>query len=241
MPIIVEVPIIPATVPGAPALSVTLPGGLVVGGVTDRIGADALSQARALIAAANAALAPLGPVFAIIDAILAIKHFADAVPGVVLSPADVVDALVDVARKASRLLSLVPQLSVPLMLLGIVDVVIAVLEALAAELLNIAAQEARIESSRALAATFPVAAAVEALVAVADAASDQVDVQRADVASALAHIEPMVEIINTFSGIVGLPQIELSVDATSGGTTEAAESMLAAAETLRTLRSTIPV
>jgi hypothetical protein len=226
-------PVPPIPAPGAPALQVTLPGGLVVEGVAQQIGADALTQARALIGAANAALAPLGPVFRIIDAVLAVKGFAEAVPELIVNPGAVVEAVVELVAKIGRLASLVPQLSVPLMVLGLVDAVITLLQGVQAELVVIEQQVARVEATRTSAAALPPDAQA-ALLAIADAATAQVEVRRADLATALGSVQPVLGILNVFAGMAGLPALEVSGGASS-------EALGTAVEALQAFRSTIPV
>lgn len=233
-------PIPPVPAPGPAPLSVTLPGGMVLNGVAEQIGADALTQARMLIASANAALAPLGPVFAIIDAVLAVKDFAQAVPEVIVNPGAVVEAVTALVGKIGKLASLIPQLSVPLLILGLVDAVIALLEGLQAELVVIAQQEARIEASRTSAALLPEDARA-ALEAIADAAEGQLVTRRADLATALASVGPVVGILNAFAELAGISGFSLDVDVSSGGTQQAADALGSAVSTLRAFRSSIPV
>lgn len=236
----ISVPIPPIPVAAAAPITVTLPGGLVVSGAAEEIGANALAQARALLRSANSALAPLGPAFTIIDAILAIKGFADAVPELVVNPGAVVEAVVELGTKVSRLASLIPQLSVPIMVVGLIDAVLALLTGLQAELAVIADQMARIETTRATAATLPDAARA-ALESIADAASAQVQVQRGDLATALSSIGPVLGIITTFASLAGVPGVSLDVDVTSGSVDEAADALGVAASALGAIRSSIPV
>jgi hypothetical protein len=222
--------------PPAAPLKVTLPGGLVVEGVTEGIAADALTQARAMLAAANPALAPLGPVFSIIDALLAVKKFAEAVPDVLTNPGKVVEGVTGLVGKIGKLATIIPQLSVPLMLLGVVDLVIGVMNGLATTLDGIADQEDKIVEAR----DTGTASSLPDLIAIADQAQVQMDTTKESALSALDQVEPLVEIINIFCDVAGLPKIVLDVD-TSGSTREAADAFRAAADVLLQFRATIPV
>jgi hypothetical protein len=202
-------------------------------GVAQQLGADALTQARALIGAANAALAPLSPVFRIIDAVLAVKAFAEAVPELIVNPGAVVEAVIELVAKIGRLAALVPQLSLPLTILGLVDAVITLLEGVLAELTVIEQQAARVEATRTSAAGLPADAQV-ALLAIADAATAQLEVRRADLATALGTVRPVIALLNTLGGLAGLPALEVE----EGGSTEA---LNAAVTALRTFRNAIPV
>lgn len=220
--------------PGASALSVTLPGGLVVRGVAHQVGATALTQALALIGAANAALAPLGPVFTLIDAMMSVKAFAESVPNVVTNAGAVFEAVSDLATKVGRLGSLIPQLSVPLMVVDIIDAVIALLGALAAELAAIEAQEARIAAARAAALLLPAGARLE-LESIAGVATLSIEVQRADIATTSASAGPLLRIVNIFCALIGIAGGSAEVDASSSA------SLTAAVTALEAFRRTIPV
>jgi len=225
--------------PGAPALRVTLPGGLVVSSVAHQVGATSLTQALSLIGQANAALAPLGPIFTIIDAVLSVKAFAEAVPELIVNPGAVVEAIVGLVQKIGRLASIIPQLSVPLMILGVVDVVLALLEGLTLELQAIAAQETKIATARAVAVELPVGARA-ALEALADVSAASVVVQRTDIATTASSAGPLLAIVNVFCGLIGLEPLVLELGA-GGSTAEMASSLATAVQVLTAFRSSIPL
>lgn len=226
--------IVDAVAAAAPPLKITLPGGLEISGIANAISADALTQARALIASANAALAPLGPIFKIIDAIFAFKAFAESVPDVLTNPGSVVEAVIEIGRKVGSLGALIPQLSVPIMMLGILDAIIAFLNGVALQFDAIAAQQLRIEEARALVADAP------CLAIILDDADAQMDQQSANLAAALSDVRPLIGVINVFASLASLPQVELVVD-TDGGAAEVASSIRAAAGVMQTFRDSIPI
>lgn len=216
-------------------LRVTLPGGLAVQGSVPQIGASPLEAARATISALNSAMAPLGPVFSILDAVLSIVKFAKTVPGVVMRPDKVVSSLVDVVKKASALAQLVPQLSVPLMVLGTIDVLLALLAGISDELTSIAALDGKALELAALAEE------IEAMGPIAEGVAAQVQARRAVVSCALGDAKPLITLINIFCEIVGLPGFDFSVDAQSGSLDDVAETLSGAVKALQALRNTIPV
>lgn len=86
---------------------------------------------------AQPALTPLAPLFNVLDAVVAIFDCVRAVPesfGPPPDPSALVSAIADAARKVARLLGLVPQLSLPRTLLGLVDLLLGVLDELVAAL-----------------------------------------------------------------------------------------------------------
>lgn len=224
-----------APIPGAaPPIKVKLPGGLEVSGTPDQVGADAMGQVRAFMSAANAALAPLGPFFKIIEAVMSLKEFVQAVPKVVTNPGKVIKAAGNVVKKIAALAPLVPQLSMPFTILGVVDALLTLLEAIVSELNGIVQQAARIEEARAASVDAP------ELLSIISAAESQLQSEQGNLAQALAAVSPLVEIINTFTGLVGLPKLPLSVDMT-GSAADAIGSLNKALQTLRQFRNTIPV
>lgn len=233
-------PTVVVPTPAAPPLRLSLPGGMAVAGVPTSVGADGLTQALALVAAAGPAMAPLAPVFTIIDAVLAVKDFAQAVPELLTNPGALIEAIGKLVVKIGKLASLIPQLSVPLMILGVVDALIALLGGLALQLQQIAIQEARIAAAVALAGTLPGDAGA-ALSTITTAASAALGVQRADVATALSGADPLIGIVNSFVGLLGLPGLSIAPDVTSGSSEEAVASLNAAIAVLQQFRRTIPI
>ncbi|MGH9886857.1 MAG: hypothetical protein ACREBE_15105, partial [bacterium] len=111
-------------------LSVTFPGGASLDAELPDVGVpDPMELSKQLLAQANAALAPLGPVFNLIDVALALFNAVKAIPDAIshLDPSKITDALPDLANKAARIAAIVPQLSVPLMILGLIDTLLAFL------------------------------------------------------------------------------------------------------------------
>lgn len=103
-----------------------------------------LELAKTQLNAANAALAPLQPIFDMVDAVLAVKTALDAVPDVVSNPSKLADALVKLGPKIDKLKQLVPQLSVPILVAGLLDTLILMLVGLRDELNALARAQTRI-------------------------------------------------------------------------------------------------
>ena len=216
-------------------LRVTLPGGLAVQGTVPQIGASPLEAARATVGALNAAMAPLGPVFTIIDAILAIVKFAQSVPGVVTRPDKVATALVDVVAKAGKLATLVPQLSVPLMIVGVIDVLLALLAGITDELNAIAGLESKASELEVIAQE------VAAMGPIATQVTAQATARRAQVSCALGDAQPLLGVVNVFCELVGLPPVTIDVDATGGSLEDVATALASTVDALQAVRSAIPV
>lgn len=131
-------------------LSVTFPGGATLAPELPDLGIpDPLQLSKQLMAQANAALAPLGPVFNLIDVALALFNAVKAIPDAIshLDPSKITDALPELAQKAGKLAPLVPQLSVPLMIVGLIDTLLAFLGGLAGQLRALIDQQVRIQKA----------------------------------------------------------------------------------------------
>ncbi|HET9621799.1 MAG TPA: hypothetical protein VFP84_10550 [Kofleriaceae bacterium] len=220
-------------------LSVTFPGGAALDAQLPALAfPDPLQLAKQLMAEANAALAPLGPMFSLIDVVLALYHAVQAIPDAIahLDPTEVADALPDVAQKAGRLLPLVPQLSVPLMVVGLIDVLLAFLAGLAGQLRAIVDQQIRIQRAAARAEQLGNAQ----LQAVADCAQGHVDAQMTSVAESLAPANRLIALINVFAELAGVSALanlpDLGRDAHA-----ALQPVEDAVQTLQALRRAIPV
>src|ERR1043165_2467911 len=132
------------------SLSVTFPGGASVDAELPDVGVpDPMELSKQLLAQANAAPAPRGPVFNLIDVALALFNAVKAIPDAIshLDPSKITDALPDLANKAARIAAIVPQLSVPLMVLGLIDALLAFLGGLSGELRTIIDQQVRIQKA----------------------------------------------------------------------------------------------
>lgn len=232
-------PTVPVPQPAAQPLRLALPGGMAVAGVPLSVGADGLTQALSLVAAAGPAMAPLAPIFTLIDAVLAVKDFAQAVPELITNPGALIEAIVGLVRKIGKLASLIPQLSVPLMIRDVVDALIALLGGLGVQLQSIAAQEARIAAAVAAASALPQPAR-GALEVITGRASQSVGVQRADLATALLGAAPLIGIVNTLVSLIGLPGLNLSLDVTSGSTQDAIDALNIGITVLQAFRRAIP-
>jgi hypothetical protein len=216
-------------------LRVVLPGGMLIQGSTPNLGASPLEVARATISAANGALAPLGPFFSMLDAVMALIDFAKTVPKVLTNPKAVVDAVIDVLKKASALASLVPQLSVPIMVLGIIDVIIAYLGGIQTEVSKLSAFQQRIAQVASMVGDVPSLAPIVA------SAEAQMGARRAQISCSMGDVQPLLTVVSQLMKFIGLPPIEFSGDAGAGSIEDLASLLETLVNTLTQIRSTIPI
>ncbi len=92
------------------------------------------------------ALAPLAPVFAIMETVIAIKSCLEAAVDAIteLNPGPLIDCIPGLGRLVDKLLSMLPQTSIPKMAVDLIDCVLGVLLKLRSTLLALQAQAERI-------------------------------------------------------------------------------------------------
>src|SRR5678815_369736 len=121
----------------------------------------------------------------------------------------------DSANKAARIAAIVPQLSVPLMILGLIDALLAFLGGLSGQLRAIIDQQARIQKAENRAAELGNAQ----LQPVADCSKHQVSAQLQSLAESVAPVNRLISLINVFAQLAGLGPLpdlsDLGTDAVS--------------------------
>lgn len=182
---------------------VTFPGGAQICAQFPSIPTDNGEAIKQALASVNAALAPLTPIFNIIDAIIAVFACVQAIPDAItnLDVAGIVECVPDMVEKVQKLLALIPQLALPLLLIEVIDCMIKALEALKLQLTRIAQEFQRIIAAG-LAAAEPGNVALRTIV---DCAELDLD---AFLEFANAGIEPLNRLIGLISAFLGLLGID---------------------------------
>jgi hypothetical protein len=218
-------------------LCITLPGGLEVCAQSGDLPPSLFGYAKLALGAANSAMAPLGPIFTIIETITAIQKCLTAIPGILgppPNPKKLLDALVELAEKIEKLLKLLPQLSVPLMVVQLIDVIIATIEGAASELSAIARQVERLSAAQSLVSQAP------GLSVMILCAQTSIDTQLSNIERAFASINPIIEVINLLGSLAGLKPLP-PFEGLPGDPIDAVTVLHSAADSLRVVRSAIPV
>jgi hypothetical protein len=218
-------------------LCITFPGGaeicVQVPGVP-----DPTDVSKQLLAQANAALAPLVPVFNIIDAILALFKCVKAIPDSLGPPPDptkLAECIPDLAEKIDKLLKLIPQLSIPVLIAGLIDVLLFYLEGLRGQLQAIIAAQVRI----AAAATRAAELGNVQLRTVVNCANASMDAYLQNLNEGMKPLNRLVGLLNLFLQLAGLPTIPDLSDL--GDDAQAALAPLdAVIDSLKTVRAGLP-
>lgn len=217
-------------------LRVRIPGGVTLNASVPQISASRLTLSKNLVSQANAALAPLAPIFTMIDALLSVKEFAEAVPGLITNPGALAEAIAGLIENIDKLSSLVPQLSVPVLAVDLIDTIIEILAGYRETLQAITEQNARIATA-AVAADLPGNEALGPILICAQQVSADM---LADLAASSAPMNQFIGILNAFLGLIGVPEIPALDDI--GEDAEAGFELIAAFErTLIAARDAIPV
>lgn len=235
MAIVIECPSLNVSPQG---LLIRTPGGGELSVMTPIITPNGLQVAKPFLGQVNAALSPLIPVFNIIDAILSIKDCIGAVPKAItsLSPKPITDCISDLAEKTAKLANLIPQLSVPLMIVDIVDALISTLNGVIDELEAIVVQEAKI----AAASTVASQPGNEALASIVQCSTDVVAVQKQGLAEGFGPLNSLIGVLNLFLELIGLSPLPNLADLPEDSQ-EAIDSLRSVVGLLETLRDSIPV
>jgi len=215
-------------IPAAPEpLSMTLPGGVTM-------------QQQDLLKVIQPALTPLMPVFNILDAVIAVFNTVKAIPeslGPPPDPTKLVKAIAEMTKKVSKLLRLVPQLSLPYTILGVVDLVLDTLSTLRNQLVFLQRQSSQVEAMTKRAAELNDAG----LAAIAACARANLEQEAANLGKGLGALGTLMGILNIFMGMVGGPTAPDLTSMSGKPLDEMVKPLDELVKTLQQIRSAIPL
>ena len=221
LPICLEIPEIPDP------LSITLPGGVTM-------------QQINLMQAIQPALTPLMPLFDIIDTVVAVFNCVKAIPDSLGPPPDptaLAACIPELAEKVAKLLRLIPQLSLPHTIIGIIDLVIDTLRQARSQLIHLQQQMQQILGAIDRATELEDAG----LMAITSCAQANVAQEAANVGKSLASLGKLIGILNIFLGIVGGPEVPDLSNLAGRPLDDVIPPIDAIIEALQTVRSAVPV
>jgi hypothetical protein len=221
LPICIEIPEIPDP------FQLTLPGGVTIEHIN-------------LMEIIQPALTPLMPIFDIIDTVVAVFNCVKAIPDTLGPPPDptvLAACLPDLAEKVAKLLKLIPQLSLPLLIVRLIDLVIDTLRQARSELMHLQQQLQQILGVIDRATNLEDAG----LMTIAQCAQANVAQEAANVGKSLAALGKLIGIINLFMGMVGGPEIPDLSNLAGRPLDDVIPPIDAIIEALQTARSAVPV
>jgi hypothetical protein len=187
LPICIEIPSL------ADPFALTLPGGIEI----ERV--DLLDIVQPI-------LAPLMPLFNIIDVLVAVFNCVKAIPAALGPPPDptlLAACLPELAKKISELLKLMPQLSLPYLVRQLLELVIDTLRKARGELIHLQKQMQQILQAVDRATEL----ADAGLMAITVCAQANVAQEAANVGKMLASLGKLIGILNLFLGMLGLAEV----------------------------------
>jgi len=221
LPICIEIPEIPDP------FNLTLPGGIQIEHIN-------------LMEVIQPALTPLVPIFDIIDTVVAVFNCIKAIPDTLGPPPDptaIAACLPDLAEKVAKLLKLIPQLSIPLTIIGLIDLVIDTLLRARSEIMHLQQQMQQILGVIDRATNLDDAG----LMAIAQCAQANVAQEAANVGKSLAALGKLIGLINLFMGMVGGPEIPDLSNLAGRPLDDVVPPLNAIVDALKTARDAVPV
>ena len=151
-------------------------------------------------------LAPLMPLFEIVDTIVAIFNCVKAIPDSLGPPPDptiLTACIPELGEKVAQLLKLIPQLSLPILLKQICKLIVETLKEARRALVHLQRQVMRILETIDRATELE-DSGLMAIIACAQANAGQ---EAANVGKMLASLGRLIGLVNLFFGMLGLPEV----------------------------------
>lgn len=230
-------------------LSLILPGGVQIQALLEPgILPDASAVTNSILAQTNAALAPLVPIFVLIDVVLALVDCVKAIPEAIGPPPDptaIIRCLEKLLKAVTQLLKLIPQLSIPLLVKGMCDLLAASLQGLYDQLACLLVFQVRLDASRAKLdnlINLGLLDAASSLELQLDCAQSNLDLQRELNAASARPMNTLIRLINLFLRLIGLAEIpSFEVSSNFADATNVLDALAVVIRTLRILCNSIPV
>lgn len=227
-------------------LCITLPGGVEVCSQPSLLQLGLLNYARAGVDMASAVLAPLTPLFKVMDVVVSIKNVLSTIPDVIGPPPNLkpfLEALTKLTERVVALVRIMPAFSVPIMALNLLDMIILNLEGFVAELRSLQRFKEQIARAQIGAAD---AFGLQAIVKCSEA---QYDAQMSNLEHMFGTLNALFDLIDLFASLAGLgdpfPIAEAIASKSngkfSGSASDAADALEHIADFLHTVREAIPI
>jgi len=199
---------------------ICLPGGLCLDYIWDSIGKipHAADVSMDFFSQIGPALAPLKPLFDLLDTILSLFRCVKAIPMslLTLDPSELLDCIPALAKAIDQVLKLIPQLSIPKMVIAIIRNIAMLLRGIGSDLSYIKSQLRRIADMVDRAAELQDKKLNGFLVC----AQDDIEKATMGTAEALRGVGSIVLLVNIMMGLFGGPEIPCFGDLFAGGLDE---------------------
>lgn len=219
-------------------LRVRLPGGAEISAIADQLPPSLFSLAQQLLGQASSALAPLSPIFTIVEAVVAVQKCLTAVVDALGPPPDpgkLLECLPELAKKIEEIIALLPPTSVLALLVDVLDAIIATLHGTILELQAVQRLLNSIAAARNLSTT------VEGLAAVVLCGEQSADIAMDNIRGAFGSLNSLIEALNGFAAMAGIDGAIPTLDNIPDDPTQAIAFLQSGLDLLVTFRDSIPV
>jgi hypothetical protein len=200
---------------GARGLSITLPGGAVIGVQSQDIFTTNAELCRLLLGQLQGVMAPMAPLFTMVQGVLCLKDIVTSIPEaiVTLDPTKITETIERCTPTIEKLLSLIPQISAPAMLASVLDVLICVLNGTIDELEICVQKTAAINALQSR-----VQGPNDPLTDIIACAAQLTATRQCAVIESLGPLDVIIELVNVFMEMIGQDPIEGLGEATADAT-----------------------
>jgi hypothetical protein len=156
-----------------------------------------------LLRAIQPAIAPIIPIINIVEAAIAVFEIVKSIPSAItsLNPFSVIEAILDAIEKLAPILALLPWLSLPFMVVDVIDAFISTLNNLKSVIVRLQNEIGQIEAARVLASNLPNA---QDLLDLLICAEDNVYIELNNNISALQALGKLLNIIGYMASLLGV-------------------------------------
>jgi hypothetical protein len=218
------------TLPGGAKVCATFPNGKIPT-------ADELTNS--LLAQVNTALVPMLPIFNILDVLVAMVKCIKAVEkclGPPPDPTELVKCFPQLAKAVAKVLKMLPQLSVPVLIAGILDVLIMYLMGVRGVVLAFLNKQLRILAAQ----TYVRDLGSIQLQTAIDCANEDLQAAMVNLNQNSSGIGQLVEVVNLLLGLAGLPELPLGMTELGADAKKALLPIDLAIQVLTTVRAGFP-
>ena len=218
--------------------SIQFPGGITLeaGSAGDDY-PTALGLTTNLLSQAGPVMGGLAPFFTLLDVVIKLFETVKAIPDSILSlnPQPLIEAIQELTQAVAEVVKLIPQLSLPVMIVGLIDTIIIFLEGLVPELVALGELQTKADGIRSAGED----EGIQRLIDFADCLDADVASQTDALSKSLGPVGQIIEVMNILLSLAGLPAIPGIGDFSdpAGGATLLADFV----EVLSAIRDTIPV
>jgi len=185
------------------------------------------------MAALAPAIAGLAPFFTLLEAVLAIVEFVKAVAS--LNPVQIAAAIDKFVQTTDKLLGIVPQLSIPLLIYGLLGLLVDFLDVLVEYIQELEEHQQQIQTMK----NYALSENLPELLESALCLEDNLDTQIAYFNNALGAMGAFLALVKVLGDFIGL-SIDVDIE-TSGSLSEVVDQLEDIRDTLKAIKEAIPL